>query len=605
MSVNVYGDTSNLKASQARSLDKFAARQLSPEQIVGPTLAKDLLTLSRELNRQLGLFIDRRGRVERVIVGDAHALELPEFTRVRGADGRLRGVRLLLTHLLPEALNREELADLAKLRLDCIAAIHDGPSGIQVDLAMLGPSTKGDAFTVRTWPRAPLAILNRLEDPRIARDGLPVPLDLHIREAETALVAATTTAREERSGTRALALMVHRGGPETDTRAAELKELCRTSGVHLLEIVKQRRQRADSRTYFGKGKLREVLIYALEQDAEVLICDTDLSPSQAKEIAAQTDLKVIDRTMLILDIFAQHAQSSDGKLQVELAQLRYRLPRMVGRGTMMSRLAGGIGGRGPGESKLEIDRRRAQSRITELERRLANMQKRRNQRRAQRRRANVPVVAIVGYTNAGKSTLLNTVTQSEVRAENLLFATLDPTVRRVRFPREREIVMLDTVGFIRELPPALMQAFGATLEEVSGADLLLHVVDLTDPDQTSQIQTVEHILEELDAADIPRFIVFNKCDALGDATRSRDTSALGATPPDAKGLRRFFISAVDRRSTRELMEAIEAQIWGPAVRGRVRSSTLDLPGGEPPESPSPPNDGESPQGAPPSGDAPI
>ncbi len=593
MSVNVYGDTSNLKASQARALEKFATRQLSPEQVVGPTLAKDLLTLSRELNRQLGLFVDRRGRVERVIVGDAHALQLPEFARVRGADGRLRGVRLLLTHLLPDALNREELADLAKLRLDCIAAIHDGPSGVQVDLAMLGPGAKGEAFTVRTWPRAPLAILNRLEDPAIARDGLPIPLDLHIREAEAALVAATTTAREERSGTRAIALMVHRGGPETDTRAAELKELCRTSGVNLLEIVKQRRQRADSRTYFGKGKLREVLIYALEQDAEVLICDTDLSPSQAKEIAAQTDLKVIDRTMLILDIFAQHAQSSDGKLQVELAQLRYRLPRMVGRGTMMSRLAGGIGGRGPGESKLEIDRRRAQSRITELERRLANMQKRRDQRRAQRRRANVPVVAIVGYTNAGKSTLLNTVTQSEVRAENLLFATLDPTVRRVRFPREREIVMLDTVGFIRDLPPALMQAFSATLEEVSCADLLLHVVDLTDPDQTSQIQTVEQILVELDAADISRFIVFNKCDALGDAARSDDTSALDSTPPNAHGLRRFFISAVDRRSTRALMEAIEAEIWGPSTRGTVRSSPLDALSELAPGSSSPHGDGES------------
>jgi len=595
VSANVFGDTSNLKASQARALEKLATRQLSPEQIVGPTLAKDLLTLSRELNRQLGLFVDRRGRIERVIVGDAHALQLPEFARVRGADGRLRGVRLLLTHLLPERLNREELADLAKLRLDCTAAIHDGPSGVQVDLAMLKPSAKGEAFSVRTWPRAPLAILNRLDDPAIARDGLPIPLDLHIRESETALVAATTTAREERSGTRAIALMVHRGGSEPDSRAAELKELCRTSGVNLLEIIKQRRLKPDARTYFGKGKLREALIYALEHDAEVLICDTDLSPSQAKEIAAQTDLKVIDRTMLILDIFAQHAQSSDGKIQVELAQLRYRLPRMIGRGTMMSRLAGGIGGRGPGESKLEIDRRRAQSRITELERRLASMQKRRDQRRAQRRRANVPVVAIVGYTNAGKSTLLNTVTQSDVRAENLLFATLDPTVRRVRFPRDREIVMLDTVGFIRDLPPALMQAFSATLEEVGRADLLLHVIDLADPDQASQIQTVEKILEELDAAGIPRFQVFNKCDTLGDASRADDISTLGAAQPHAHGIGRFFISAVDRKSTRELMEAIEVQIWGPAARGSVHSSPLDVSYQHAPDSAATHEDAESPQ----------
>ncbi|MGB1699181.1 MAG: GTPase, partial [Nannocystaceae bacterium] len=192
-----------------------------------------------------------------------------------------------------------------------------------------------------------------------------------------------------------------------------------------------------------------------------------------------------------------------------------------------------------------------------------------------RRRANVPVVAIVGYTNAGKSTLLNTVTQSEVRAEDLLFATLDPTVRRVRFPREREIVMLDTVGFIRDLPPALMQAFSATLEEVSGADLLLHVVDLTDPDQASQLQTVEHILEQLDAGSVPRFIVFNKCDSLGDAAERGDTAALGATAVGGLNTPRFFISAIDRRSTRGLMEAIEAEIWGPSTRGVVHSTPFD------------------------------
>lgn len=571
MSNNVYGDSANLKASQARALEKLADRRLSPEGVIGPTLARDLVALSRELNRRVGLFVDRRGRVERVIVGDAHAMQLPEFTRVRGADGRLRGIRLVLTHLVPDPLDREELADLAKLRLDGIAAIHDGPSGIQVDLAMLGPGEAGEAFRVRTWPRAPLALLNRLDDPAIARDGLPIPLDQHIREFEAALVASTTTAREERTGVRAMALMVHRGGGEVATRAAELKELCRTAGVDLVEIIRQRRTKPDPRTYFGTGKLRQVLIQALEQDVEVLICDTDLSPSQAKEIAAQTDLKVIDRTMLILDIFAQHAQSSDGKLQVELAQLRYRLPRMMGRGTMMSRLAGGIGGRGPGESKLEIDRRRAQSRIHELERRLGQMRKRRDQRRAQRQRARVPVVAIVGYTNAGKSTLLNTVTHSEVRAENLLFATLDPTVRRIRFPREREIVLLDTVGFIRDLPPALMQAFGATLEEVATADLLLHVVDVTDPDQERQIETVEAILDRLEAGDVPRFLVFNKCDALGDAHHGAPASPSAHAPTPTK----FFISAVDRRSTRPLMQAIEHEIWGPDARGDVHSTTLE------------------------------
>ena len=277
----------------------------------------------------------------------------------------------------------------------------------------------------------------------------------------------------------------------------------------------------------------------------------------ARVISEQTDLMVIDRTMLILDIFAQHARSSDGKLQVELAQLRYRLPRMIGKGTMMSRLAGGIGGRGPGETKLEIDRRRAQKRITDLERRLKTMRRQRDQRRARRRRSEVPVIAIVGYTNAGKSTLLNTVTESEVRAENKLFATLDPTVRRVRFPQEREVVMLDTVGFIRDLPPALMQAFSATLEEVADADLLLHVVDATDPDNAQQIAAVEGILDELGAGEVERFMVFNKIDRLAPERRI----AAEDLPP-----RHFQVSALDRRSTRALMQALEDHLWS---RGKV------------------------------------
>src|SRR5690606_33734481 len=312
------------------------------------------------------------------------------------------------------------------------------------------------------------------------------------------------------------------------------------------------------------------LVQALEQDVELLICDPELSASQAREISEQTDLRVIDRTMLILDIFAQHARSSDGKLQVELAQLRYRLPRMIGKGTMMSRLAGGIGGRGPGETKLEIDRRRAQERINELDKRLKQLRKQREQRRAQRHRSEIPVVAIVGYTNAGKSTLLNTVTNSDVVAENKLFATLDPTVRRIRFPLDREVVLLDTVGFIRDLPPALMQAFSATLEEVADADLLLHVIDASDPDNTQQIRAVEAILDELGAGHVDRFMVYNKCDRLPEGRLMTDAEL----PP-----RTFQVSALDRRSTRKLMEAIEDHLW---VRGKVEATTTTAaapPGG--------------------------
>ncbi|HWB78223.1 MAG TPA: GTPase HflX [Nannocystaceae bacterium] len=571
----IFGDTANLKASQVKALQRMAERSVPADRVVSSALARDLVDLAHELGRRIGLFLDRRGRVERVILGDAHSLQLPEFARVRGVDGRLRGIRLVVAHLLPEPLDREELADLTKLRLDLLAAVHRGPAGLQTELACLAPAPDGrtESFVTRSWSRTSLAALVREDDEEHPGENLPVPFDGFVRELETSLVAATARARAQVQGVRAMALLVHNGGPHVNARKDELRELCRTCSLALVELVEQRRPHPDPRTFFGQGKLRQVLVQALEHDVEVLVCDPELTASQARSIADETDLKVIDRTMLILDIFAKHAKSSDGKLQVELAQLRYNLPKMVGKGTMMSRLAGGIGGRGPGETKLEIDRRRAKERITELERRLTTLRKRREQQRAERKRTRVPVVAIVGYTNAGKSTLLNTVTDSAVDAENKLFATLDPTVRRLRFPHEREIVLLDTVGFIRDLPPALMQAFSATLEEVAEADLLLHVIDAADPDQEQQIESVERILHELGAARVPRFSVYNKVDALDEVGRRElRESLLRRSPDDARA---FLVSALDRRSTRALMDAIEDHLW---ARGRVDRDPAGLDG---------------------------
>jgi GTPase len=562
----VHGDTASLKPSHVRSLQKLGDRSMAPDQVVGPALARDLLDLAHEIGRRVGLFVDRRGRVSRVILGDAHSLALPEFSRVRGVSGRLRGIRLVVTHLVPEPLDREELADLTKLRLDLVAAIHRGPAGIAVDLASLTPPPPdvSDAFHTRTWLRTPLAILARADDdaeaPVAELATLPVPLLPFLRELESQLEAATVRARAEIQGTRVMVLMVHDGRGHVPARKAELYELCRTAGLGLVELVEQRRPQPDPRSFFGAGKLRQVLVRALEQDVELLVCDPELSASQARTIADETELKVIDRTMLILDIFANHARSSDGKLQVELAQLRYLLPKMMGKGTMMSRLMGGVGGRGPGETKLEIDRRRAKDRISDLEERLRQLRKQRDQQRAERKRSRVPVVAIVGYTNAGKSTLLNTVTGSDVDTEDKLFATLDPTVRRIRFPMDREIVLLDTVGFIRDLPPALRQAFAATLEEIAAADLLLHVVDATDPDRDQQVATVDAVLAELGAGRVPRFVVLNKCDALPEPPREAELAGL------TKGDRAFFVSALDKRTTRALMDAIESHLW---ERGRV------------------------------------
>ena len=349
-----------------------------------------------------------------------------------------------------------------------------------------------------------------------------------------------------------------------ESRVEELRELCRTAGVRVRGVIEQRRPEADPKTLVGRGKLEDVLIRAMQVDANVLIFDPDLTPGQAHAIADFTDLRVIDRTMLILDIFAQRAKSRDGKLQVELAQLRYRLPRLQEKNTMMSRLVGGIGGRGPGETKLEENRRRARERINRLEREIEHYGRQRAGRRAQRGARGLPVVAIVGYTNAGKSTLLNTLTNSDVLAEDRLFATLDPTTRRLRFPREREIIIADTVGFIRDLPPDLAQAFRATLEELDQADLLVHLVDAADPDCEAHIVAVERILGDLGLGETPRIMVMNKIDRLDPDARARVMGASGSSHPT------FAISAQERDTTKPLLDAIEQK---PVARGTTGSGT--------------------------------
>jgi GTP-binding protein HflX len=274
----------------------------------------------------------------------------------------------------------------------------------------------------------------------------------------------------------------------------------------------QHRNRVDPQYLVGRGKLDEIIVRSLQVGADLLIFDQSLTPGQSRAIAERTELKVIDRTMLILDIFAQRAHSREGKLQVELAQLKSLRPYLANKGTALSRLAGGIGGRGPGETKLEVDRRRVQDRIHHLEKQLRNVSQRRQLRRQQRQRRELPVISIVGYTNAGKSTLLNTLTHSNVLAQDRLFATLDPASRRLRFPRDLEVIITDTVGFIRDLPPDLITAFQATLDELHDADLLLHVVDLSSPHIDEHMQAVETILTDLNLGDIPQLIVLNKAD---------------------------------------------------------------------------------------------
>jgi GTP-binding protein HflX len=398
-----------------------------------------------------------------------------------------------------------------------------------------------------------------------------------MRSLEEELAASASDARATDEG-RDRAVLIHVSGraardgrtgavlDDGEARIAELRELCRTAGLRVLDVVVQHRPYGfDPKFLVGKGKLDEVVMRALQRDASVLVFDPELTPAQARSISDATELKVIDRTMLILDIFAQHARTRDGKLQVELAQLKYTLPRLVEKNTMMSRLTGGIGGRGPGETKLEINRRRARERIQLLEKEIGALGKRRAERRALRTSRRVPVVAIVGYTNAGKSTLLNTLTDGDVLVEDKLFATLDPTSRRLLFspeyggrgpslsrrPREREVVLTDTVGFIRDLPKDLVAAFRATLEELAEADLLVHVVDAADPAHEAHIAAVERILRDLGLDGKRRILVFNKADQLG----------VERADMLARDHRALALSARAAPTVRPLFDEIERALW--------------------------------------------
>lgn len=484
-----------------RRLEKIYRRKIPAQRIITPELARQLTEISRETNRQVGILLDRQGTVELVIVGDRKGLVIPPLKRERQAGTRLKGLRLIHTHLNSEPLSQDDLLDLALLRLDLIAAIEANPHGQpgRFQGAHLLPHTEEG----KNW--------DFIEADQVSRLEVNFTTLVHSLEEELARVSSP----DDRKDFRERAILI---GVTTKFRAwaedslDELKELASSAGLGVVDVILQQRQRIDPRFLMGKGKLAELVIRALQLGADLLIFDAELNPSQVRSITDFTELKVIDRTQLILDIFAQRARSREGKLQVEMAQLKYLLPRLAGRDDALSRLTGGIGGRGPGETKLEIDRRRVRERLHRLTQEVEQVREERRVRRGPRRRQGLPVLSIIGYTNAGKSTLLNTLTHSQVQAEDRLFATLDPTSRRLRFPHEREVIITDTVGFIRELPKDLLEAFKATLEELADADLLLHVVDLSNPRFEEQMKAVEQILTSLELGHKPVLKVFNKMD---------------------------------------------------------------------------------------------
>lgn len=542
------GNTLGLKPNQLRRIEKLYTRRIPPDQIVTPEFARQLGELSHETRRQIGVLIDRKGHVQHVMVGDNRRIELPDFKRVRVDTGRFRGLRCVHTHLRGEHLTQDDLTDLALLRLDLMASINVDPeTGLpgMIYAAHLLPLHAGDLENTS----AP-GLYGFLE-PQVASQMDLDFLSL-INSLEDEMARNRHTARRAEVRDRTILVGVATGSlADAEESMAELAELAASAGIVVQDKIIQRRSAIDPRTVLGKGKLDELIIRALQLGADMLVFDSELTPAQVRSLSETTDLKVIDRSQLILDIFAQRAQSKEGKIQVELAQLKYLLPRLIaGHDSAFSRLAGGIGGRGPGETKLETDRRRVRDRINRLEQEIEAQRQRRQERRKGRTRQGLPVISIVGYTNAGKSTLLNALTKSEVLAEQRMFATLDPTSRRLRLPREQEVIINDTVGFIRALPPDLLSAFRATLEEISDSSLLIHAVDVSNPRWPQQVQAVKRILAELQFTDIPSILALNKVDLVEPDARE----AIAREARQGEDQETVMISAVNPASLGSLLE---------------------------------------------------
>lgn len=500
--------------------------------------------ISREIRRPIAVLLSRRGQVQEIIVGTDLTLSATTLSKFRVGARSLRGLRVIRTQLHDQPLSQESLTDLAYLRLDLFGALSVTPEGNPGNLYLahlLPPNGTGQVCNIlkhMPFHHATMAFDRFIED---LESDMQRAQGTHAvgHERESAMLVSASS----------------RSRVEQEDRLLELAELASSAGVTVVDRMAQRTQDGHQRYVLGSGKLKDVLIQTLHRGADMVIFDQTLTPAQSRAISEMTDIKVIDRTQLILDIFARRAHTREGKVQVELAQLRYLLPRLSGKGQELSRLGGGIGSRGPGETKLETDRRRIRDRITHLERELDQFGRHQDQRRARRTRHGLPVVSLVGYTNAGKSTLLNVLTNSHVSTVDRVFETLDTTSRRLRFPQDREVIITDTVGFIRDLPEELLGAFRTTLEELRQADLLVHVVDAGAADVDIQISAVVKILQELNLDMLRRTLVFNKCDRI--------------PPAEAERLCRRYqaigVSALHPDTLRPLLDHLDRELAGVAL----------------------------------------
>ncbi len=523
----IYGNVQGLKSSHIKQLQGLYEQRQPGDRLTTPEFAQALAAISTEIHHPVCCYINRRGQVIRVAVGTPQATQIPPQELPRHGAQRLSGIHCIATQLKGAAPDIAALTAMTRQRLDALVVLIPTGSGAEPRDSIATDAVK-EAYLAHLvpdldtpWFVSPPLTLHDLTEQDF--DDLVDEWEREFQEAgfETSHFQQVKTDHDR---VLLVGLMTEDMSPQRfQDSLDELTRLVESAGGEVSETVIQKRSRPHPQTVVGQGKVEEITLRAHKHGVNLIVFDRDISPSQARNLEAEIGTRVVDRTEVILDIFAQRAQSQAGKLQVELAQLEYMLPRLRGRGQEMSRLGGGIGTRGPGETRLETERRAIQRRISQLQQEVNQLQAHRARLRQQRQQQAVPSIAVVGYTNAGKSTLLNVLTHAEVYTADQLFATLDPTTRKLvitepETQERRTVLLTDTVGFIHELPPPLMDAFRATLEEVTEADVLLHVVDLSHPAWESHIRSVEEVLVEMPAIPGPALIAFNKVDQVDSET---------------------------------------------------------------------------------------
>lgn len=540
--INIRGNIESLKNSVLEEIEKIYDIKIPGGFLITEDLASKMAVLTEKINREIAVYIDRKGNITDISVGDSSTVSLP-FVEGKRSLKRLSGIRCVHTHPSGGGMvSAVDISSMIDLRLDAMIAIgvRDGEAD-EIYAALPQRDENGEFRESQIFGpfRKDDDEINKLMDYIYEIDKEKTDL-LYENEKESeraVLVGLESTSKDKINGM-----------SYGERSLAELEELAITAGAIVLKKILQTRPKKDPAFYVGKGKLEEIALICQALHADLLIFDDELSASQINNIESVVGIKVIDRTSLILDIFAQRARSKEGKYQVELAQLKYRISRLSGLGRQLSRLGGGIGTRGPGEKKLETDRRHIRNRIKYLNSQLEQIESRRNSLRSARSDRDVPVIALVGYTNAGKSTLMNKLCDADVFAENKLFATLDPTTRRLPLEDGKYALLIDTVGFIRKLPHHLIEAFKSTLEEAVYADLLIHVVDVSSEEVEEQVKVVDSILEDLGVLDKPVIMAFNKIDKVSSYTRPGIINKNGKC---------FEISAVNGDGIEELKKGIK------------------------------------------------